>query len=542
MLTGPLFMLQVYDRVLSSRSNETLTALFLLVIILYSFMGCLDFSRGRLMAKAGARFQSYMDEAVFRAALKNAVVDTDSIKHSNGLRDVEFIRAFASSPVAFVVFDAPWCPFFITVIFILHPILGWLAIFGGIFLCIIAALNQCLVKSQVRSASKLAAHAQSFSGTACKSASLIEAQGMQTAIVNIWRQSRDASLESAMHVSDIRGAFSVISKSFRLILQSAMLATGAYLVLKSELSPGAMIAGSILMGRALAPIELAINQWPAIVNAYTGWQSLGDDKSIGIEQVSRIKRKNPTAHIVVKNLGVIPPGQIKPTLVGIGFTLNPGEILGVIGKSGSGKSTLARALVGIWPAAIGEIRLDGELLSNYDPEQLGGYLGYLPQSVTLFQGTVAQNIARMSNNPDAQNVIAAVEMAQATSLVQQLPKSYDTVIHNGTGGLSGGQIQRLGLARAVYGGPSLVILDEPNAALDVEGSQALNQTVRRLKEQKKAIIIMTHRPLAITECDKLLYLENGRQHAYGPRDQVLKSIVKNAKDVTQLIRRGHGYG
>lgn len=535
-------MLQVYDRVLTSRSNETLTALFLLVIILYSFMGCLEFARGRLMANAGARFQSYLDETVFRSMLKKAVNDKDGLQHSNGLREVESIHALATSPVVIAIFDAPWCPFFVAVIFMLHPILGWLAVFGGLFLCAIAAINQHLAKPQMIKAVKLSTRAQSFAENACKSAALIEAQGMQTAIVDKWKQNRAAGLAAAMRSSNLRGAFSALSKSFRLILQSAMLAAGAFLVLKNELSPGAMIAGSILMGRALTPVELAINQWSVVVKAHSAWQALSRDEYFVSKTVSRIKREKPTAHIVVKNLGIIPPGQTKPTLVGIDFALDPGEVLGVIGKSGSGKSTLARALVGVWQPTIGEIRLDDESLYNYDPEQLGKYLGYLPQSVTLFHGTVAQNIARMALNPDEESVTEAVKMAHAISLVKHLPESYDTVIHNGTGGLSGGQIRRLGFARAIYGSPVLVILDEPSAGLDMEGTQALNQAIRQMKEQKITVIIMTHRPLAISECDKLLYLENGRQQAYGPRDQILKSIVKNTNDAIQVVRQGNHYG
>lgn len=234
----------------------------------------------------------------------------------------------------------------------------------------------------------------------------------------------------------------------------------------------------------------------------------------------------------------MPPGERKPTLTGINFEVRPGEALGVIGKSGSGKSTLARALVGLWPPAAGEIRLDGELIQNYDPELFGQYIGYLPQSVSLFHGTVAENVARMSENPDPERVKAAVKMAHADQLVKSLPESFDTIIHNGTGRLSGGQMQRLGLARALYNDPTLLILDEPNAALDTDGSQALNAAIRTFKEQGKIVILMTHRPMAISECDHLLYLEDGRQHAYGPRDKVLNSIVQNAKDVGKTITQG----
>jgi ATP-binding cassette subfamily C protein len=263
---------------------------------------------------------------------------------------------------------------------------------------------------------------------------------------------------------------------------------------------------------------MAIGQWPMVVRARNGWRSLK-------EELANIPDAPAKMH------------RGKPTISGVSFTLKPGEVLGVIGKSGSGKSTLARALVGIWPPAAGEIRLDAETLQNYDPELFGQYIGYLPQSVSLFHGTVAENVARMAESPDPEMVKKAVAMAHADQLVKSLPESFDTVIHNGTGRLSGGQKQRLGLARAIYGDPALLILDEPNAALDADGSQALNATVRRFKNDGKAIIIMTHRPAAISECDYILYLEGGRQQAYGPRDEVLSSIVKNAKSVAKTINQ-----
>lgn len=537
MLTGPLFMLQVYDRVLSSRSFETLTALFILVVLLYLFMGCLDYARSRVMARIGARFQTFLDEDVFRATIKSAISESERSKPSNGLRDIEAIQNLVSSPTAFAVFDIPWTPIFIGAIFIFHPILGWMAVAGGVLLLAITGLNQYLTKTKVMDAAMKSTQSHAFAETARQSAEVIHAQGMQSAITNRWKQSRNASLRASIKSTDFTGIFSAITKSFRLLLQSAMLAVGAYLVLKNELTPGAMIAGSILLGRALAPIEMAIGQWPMVIRARNGWQSLAKNMGDDIEQPQKMHREKPSAKLVVKNLAIVPPGQSKPNLAGIEFTLEPGEVLGVIGKSGSGKSTLARALVGIWPPAMGEIRLGGELLQNYDPELLGSYLGYLPQSVSLFHGTVAENVARMVEQPDADMVKAAVKMAEAEHLVQNMPQSYDTVLHNGTGTLSGGQRQRLGLARAIYGDPALVILDEPNAALDADGTQALNLAVRRFKAQGKTVIIMTHRPAAISECDKLLYLEAGRQKAFGPRDEMLNAIFKNANDVSHTINQ-----
>lgn len=538
MLTGPLFMLQVYDRVLSSRSLETLTALFILVVLLYTFMGLLDYARGRVMARFGARFQAYLDESVFRATIKHAIIESERSKPSNGLHDIEAIQALLSTPTAFAVFDIPWTPLFIGAIFIFHPMLGWMAVAGGIFLLLITALNQMTTKKKVLNAAIKSAQSHAFAENARQSAEVIHAQGMQSIITKRWKQSRDASLEASIRSSDFTGIFSALTKSFRLLLQSAMLAVGAYLVLKNELTPGAMIAGSILLGRALAPIEMAIGQWPMVVRARNAWQSLRKSLANDTDTVPKMHRTKPKPHLIVKNLSIVPPGERKPTLTGINFEVRPGEALGIIGKSGSGKSTLARALVGLWPPAAGEIRLDGELIQNYDPELFGQYIGYLPQSVSLFHGTVAENVARMSASPDPEMIKSAVEMAHANLLVKSLPESFDTIIHNGTGRLSGGQKQRLGLARALYGNPTLLILDEPNAALDADGSQALNAAINALKKQGKIVILMTHRPMAMSECDHLLYLEDGRQHAYGPRDKVLNSIVQNAKEISRIITQG----
>ncbi len=538
MLTGPLFMLQVYDRVLGSRSNETLVALFILVVVLYLFMGCLDYARSRVMARFGARFQTFLDETVFRSSLKSAIVEQNRSNPATGLRDIESIQSLVSSPAAFAVFDIPWTPIFLGAIFVFHPLLGWMAVAGGIFLLSVTILNQFLTKKKVLEAASKSGDANAFAESARQATEVIHAQGMQGTIAKRWKVKRNAGLNASMSSTDFTGIFTALTKSFRLLLQSTMLAVGAYLVLKNELTPGAMIAGSILLGRALAPIEMAIGQWPMVVRARNGWRSLGHLLAQEVDEAPKMHRDKPKAHLVVQNLGLLPPGERKPTLAGISFELKPGEVLGVLGRSGSGKSTLAKGLVGLWQPAAGEIRLDGEVLQNYDPELFGKYIGYLPQNVSLFHGTVAENVARMEEEPDPEEVKKAVSMAEADTLVKSLPESFDTIIQNGTGRLSGGQKQRLGLARAIYGDPAMIILDEPNAALDADGSQALNAAIKTFKEQGKIVIIMTHRPMAISECDKLLYIENGRQQAFGPRDEVLGSIVKNAKDVTKAIQSG----
>ncbi|MGB0440815.1 MAG: type I secretion system permease/ATPase, partial [Paracoccaceae bacterium] len=330
--------------------------------------------------------------------------------------------------------------------------------------------------------------------------------------------------------ADLLGGFTASTKTFRLFLQSAMLGLGAYLVLLQELTPGAMIAGSILMGRALAPIELAIGQWPLVQAAHRGWKNLGQLLGEVPPEAPRTELPHPKAKLDVQQLTVVPPGEQQAALRIVSFSIEPGQALGVIGPSGAGKSTLARALTGVWRPAGGKIRLDGATIDQYGSD-LGNYIGYLPQRVTLFDGTIAENIARLSENPDPQQIVAAAQKADAHDMILKLPDGYDTRVTAAGGRLSGGQMQRVGLARAMYGNPVLLVLDEPNSNLDNEGSEAVNNAVRAMKAEGKSVLIMAHRPAAIKECDMLLMLEGGSRVAFGPKDEVLKAVVQNHRQV-----------
>lgn len=536
MLTGPLFMLQVYDRVLGSRSEETLVALFVLVALLYFLMGVLEYARGRVMARFGARFQSLLDQRVFEAVLKRAIVPKERAVPATGLQSLEAIQTLFSSPVLLAVLDIPWTPLFLAAIFIFHPMLGWFAMSGGAILIVITVLNQFLTRSKVRDAQASSQQAYRFAEDTRAAIELVRSQGMHGVMLKRWKVFRDRALEDSLHASDWTGVFLALTKSFRFFLQSAMLALGAYLVLKGEMTAGAMIAGSILLGRALAPIEQSIGQWALVQRARSGWISLSELLNSAPVDDPKTALPVPIALLELKDVTVLPPGQRVPTLKGVTFRLEPGQALGVIGKSGAGKSTLARALLGIWSTAAGEIRLDGVLLPHFEPDVLGGYLGYLPQQVTLFDGTISENIARMSEEPKAEMVVAAAQKASAHRQILKFPEGYDTHIDGGDGILSGGQRQRIGLARAMYGDPTFLILDEPNSALDAEGSNDLNKAIRAYKAEGKGVIVMTHRPTAIGECDMLLVLDQGRVTAFGPRDEVLKSTLKNASNVQRLIK------
>ncbi|MGV6848416.1 MAG: type I secretion system permease/ATPase [Marinibacterium sp.] len=537
MLTGPLYMLQVYDRVLGSRSVATLIALSLLVAFLYGMMGLLDYSRGRIMARVGARFQSALDRRVFDAMVRRSAVSADP-KAQTGLADLESVQRLISSPVLMAAFDLPWTPVFLAGIFIFHPWLGALAVGGGTVLVLITLLNQLFSRRPVLASNAMGHKATVMSEEIRTEAEMVSSMGMREAAFQRWQASRDAALRSAVTANDVTGSFTSLTKTLRLFLQSAMLGLGAYLVLLNEVSSGVMIAGSILLGRALAPIEMVIGQWPLVQRASKGWSNLAELLESTPPETVRTELPTPKARLQVQSVTVLPPNEKRATLKNLSFDVLPGEAIGVIGPSGAGKSTLARALTGVWPPAGGSIRLDRAALDQYGSEALGRHIGYLPQRVQLFEGTIAQNIARLAEQPDADKVVAAARKSAAHDMIVHLPDGYDTRVTPGGGRLSGGQIQRIGLARAMYDDPVILILDEPNSNLDNDGSLALNTAIRSLKEEGRSALIMAHRPAAIQECDKLLVLDQGMVAAFGPKDEVLRSMVQNHQDIQRTAAMG----
>lgn len=532
MLTSPLYMLQVYDRVLSSRSEATLVALSLLMVLLFLLMGIFDHARSRLLARIGARLQDGLDRRVFSAALDAASVDPDDANAAAAPRDLEAMRQFWASPAVTALIDMPWTPVYLAAIFLFHPILGWLAVAGGIIVFGLAVVNQITTRRAIARTTAAGLHADRAADRMVTEGETIRALGMTGAAFDRWQRTRGMALTEGLHASDIAGANSTASRTFRLFLQSAMLGLAAWVVLQGELTPGAMIAASILMGRALQPVEQAVAHWSTIQRAAEARSRLADLLARVPPPAPRIALPRPEGRLVAAQLAVRPPGQTIPTLRGITFALEPGQALGVIGPSGAGKSTLARALIGLWPAAAGSLRLDGATLDQFDPDILGRWIGYLPQRVTLFDGTIAENISRLAP-PDDAAVIAAAKKAAAHDMILRLPDGYDTRIDAGGGRLSGGQIQRVALARALYGDPALLILDEPNSQLDNDGSNAMNAALRAHKAAGGAALVMAHRPAAIQECDLLMVLENGQPTAYGPRDQVLRDRIQNAAEITR---------
>ncbi len=538
MLTGPLFMLQVYDRVLSSRSEPTLLALSALVVFLFLIMGLLDYARGRIMSRIGARFQDRLDRRVFSAALRRMGEAPNDPAASAAQADLESVQRFIASPVLIAIFDVPWTPIFAAAIFLFHPTLGMLALAGGVLLIALTLVNQRITREGAANSARAGIVAERFANQIKSEAEIVQSLGMRGAAFDRWQQARGLALRGNVAVGDRAAVVSVTTKTFRLFLQSAMLALGAWLVLHGELSAGAMIAGSILMGRALAPIESAIGQWGLFQRAQEGWGRLSTLLSTIPDEPRRTALPRPRPVLEVSQLTVVPPGEQQAALRLVSFRVEPGQAVGVIGPSGAGKSTLARALTGVWTPAGGHVRLDGASLDQYEPDVLGQYIGYLPQRVTLFDGTIAENIARLSPNPDSEQVVAAAKKAAAHDLILSLPEGYDTRVSAAGGRLSGGQIQRIGLARAMYGNPVLLVLDEPNSNLDNDGSAALNTAIRAMKAEGGSVLIMAHRPAAIQECDLLLVLEGGTRRAFGPRDQVLREMVRNHTDIIRSAGPG----
>jgi ATP-binding cassette subfamily C protein len=526
MLTGPLYMLQVYDRVLSSRSTATLVSLTLLIAGLYIIMGVLDYARGRIAARVGALIQTRLDPKVFEAGLNRALVSGERGRPWSGLRDLEAVQRFMASPVLFALFDIPWTPIFLFAIFTFHPYLGWLAVAGGLVLVGISLANQQMTKRSTSEATATAMVSDSFAETVRQQAEVVQGLGMQGAVLSRWQKNRNRALHANLVSADVVNQFSTMSKTLRFFLQSAMLGLGAWVVLRGEMSPGSMIAGSVLLGRALAPIEQLIGGWALVTRARQGWTSLETQLAKSPTAKKHLQLPVPKPRVELAGVTVVPPEQQRPSLRAVSLKLAPGQALGVIGPSASGKSTLARTLAGIWKPVQGTVRLDGADIDHYGSD-LGGYIGYLPQDIALFDGTVAENIARLSIAPDPQKVVEAAKKAGAHEMILKLPDGYDTQLLVGGARLSGGQRQRIALARAMYNNPALVVLDEPNSNLDGEGGEALMHAIRAIKADGRIVVIMAHRPAAISECDLLLVLHEGVVQAFGPRDEVLREQVRN---------------
>jgi PrtD family type I secretion system ABC transporter len=532
-LASPLYMMQLYDRVLNSRSMDTLLLLTVITLGAMIVMAALELVRGRLMV----RVSGWLDARLAGEALIADVVaslNRGSTPSAQGLRDLAGFRAFLTGPGMFPILDAPWVPLFLLVIFMLHPLLGWLAFAGALLLFGLALLNERLSASPLNAAGKAAREVQDVADMNVRNADVIEAMGMMPNLVERWRAANAESFAFQAKASDRAVAITAVSKFVRLALQSLMLGAGAYLVIEREATGGVMIGASIILGRALAPVEQAIGSWRAIVSARQSYRRLRDLLAATPPRGLRTSLPPPKGRLRVENVIFAPPGVREPVIKNVSFELNAGEMLALIGPSASGKTTLARLIVGTWRPQRGQVRLDGASLAAWEPDERGQHIGYLPQDIELFAGTVRDNIARMGEGDDAA-VIEAARSAAVHEMILGLLDGYDTEIGSGGMWLSGGQRQRIGLARALYGAPPLIVLDEPNANLDNSAEERLVQTLAELKGQA-TVVLITHRLNLLNLADKVLLLRDGTVEAFGPRAEVMSKLSRPARPAPRALQ------
>lgn len=523
MLVPSIYMLQVYDRVLPSGNEITLLMLTLIMLAMFGMMALLEYVRSMVVIRIGAQLDMRLNTRVYTAAyednLKNKSADAGQM-----LNDLTNMRQFLTGSALFAFFDAPWFPIYLLVIFLFNPWLGLFALIGSLILIALAVVNEIVSKEPLAEASKLALQSGSLASTNLRNAEVIEALGMLPNIKGRWFSLHQRFLNSQRVASERASRINSITKFVRLSLQSLVLGLGGWLAIDGHITPGMMIAGSILMGRTLAPIEQVINVWKSWSSAKLSYRRLVKLLDSNPPRGTGMSLPKPEGVLSVENVSAKPPGaQGEPVLHTVSFNLQAGDVLGIIGPSASGKSTLARLLVGIWPVSEGIVRLDGADIYQWNKDELGPHIGYLPQDIELFAGTIAENIARF-NDVDAEKVIAAAKLAGVHELILRFPHGYDSVIGNGGSGLSGGQRQRIGLARALYGDPSLIVLDEPNSNLDDAGELALNKAIAFLRERQKTVVLITHRTNLLSMTSKLLLLVNGKVNAFGTTQQVLQAL------------------
>lgn len=525
MLSGPLYMLQVYDRVLPSGSMETLIALSILLLGLFVVSGCLELVRTRILSRIGAKLESRAASGVFNAVMrKRAAQSSDDGEHN--LADLDTIKEFYSGQGLSALFDLPWVPVYLLLLTVLHPALGALGAAGALFLFLVAWINNRMTRSSMRRQSQADLPGRAIASASEKNAQLLQSMGMMGNLRRAWMtMKREANIHQRKS-NDRSGFFSTLSKTSRLLLQSAVLGLGAALVIGGEITAGAMIAGTIILGRGLAPVDQSIAHWRSYLAskaAHRRLQSLLEDHP---EPAVRLSHAEASQSLDVRRLFAGPPGARKAIVSDIDFTLEAGDVLAVIGPSASGKSTLARLLAGVWQPQAGTVRLDNVALEQLHPDELGPQIGYLPQSVELFDGTVAENIARFAPDASSMEIIAASEAAGLHRTILQMPDGYDTMVGDSGRSLSGGQRQRIGLARALFRNPFLVVLDEPNSSLDAEGDIALIEVLEGIRERGGIAVVISHRPNLVECAGKVLILDGGRQRAFGPRAAVLEQNVE----------------
>jgi ATP-binding cassette, subfamily C, type I secretion system permease/ATPase len=531
-LTGSFFMLEVYDRVLPSRSVPTLVGLIVLAGGLYVAQGVLDLIRGRILVRIGSALDEALSVRVFDTVVRLPLIIGGRNEGLQPLRDLDNIRSFLSGMGPSALFDLPWLPLYLAICFAFHVMLGLTALVGAVILVALTILTEVLTRQPSRQAMSLAARRNDLATASRRNAEVLVAMGMAGRLTGRWIAANQKYLAGNQRTSDVAGGLGATAKVLRMILQSAVLGVGAYLVIHQEATAGIIIAGSILSARALAPVDLAIANWKGFVAARQSWHRLDRLLESLPPQVTATLLQNPSQRLSVESVSVIPPGDQKVVVQEVTFALEAGNGLGIIGPSGSGKSSLLRALVGVWKPVRGTVRLDAAALDQWSSDVLGCHVGYLPQDVELFAGTIAQNISRFDPDASSDTVIAAAKDAGVHAMIVNMRDGYDTQIGEQGHVLSAGQAQRVALARALYGEPFLIVLDEPNSNLDTEGDEALTRAVRAARERGAIVIVVAHRPIGIEGVDMLLVLKEGRVQAFGPKETVLGQVLQRVTPPT----------
>lgn len=530
MLVPIFYMLQVYGRVLSSRSLTTLAMLTLIMTLLVVTLGSLEWVRSRIMVRVSTRLDVLLSRQVYKASFKRALDSGGMDASAQSLNDLTGLRQFLSGNGLFAFFDAPWLPIYIAVMFLFHPWFGWVATGSALLLLLLAFINERLTGPALAQANKEHIGATLYTTKNLRNAEVIESMGMLETLMDRWGRRQRNVLLLQSRASDRGAIVSTISKSFRILVQSLVLGLGAYLAVEQQLGVGLVFAGSVLLGRALAPIDLIIGSWKGFIAARSQYARLNDILDKQLAQPERMSLPAPQGHVQVENLVVTAPGSKTPIIKNISFSVPAGCMVGIIGPSAAGKSTLARALMGVWVPQHGVVRLDGADISAWDKHELGPHIGYLPQDIELFEGSVSENIARFTE-VDSEKVILAARTAGVHEMILLLPDGYDTVIGSEGVMLSGGQRQRIGLARALYGNPRLIVLDEPNSNLDEVGDRALAAAIQQLKRNGATLFVITHRTNIVSQLDRLMVMTDGVISLYGPREHVLAKL--NAQQQVQ---------
>jgi ATP-binding cassette subfamily C protein len=526
MLTGAIFMLEIYDRVLPSHSVPTLVALIIIATALYGALGVLDLIRSRILGRVGAGLDEAICDRVYDAFVGLPLKAGNRGNAVQSLRHLDSLRAFLSGMGPVAMFDLPWIPLYLAICFAFHTMIGLTALVGAIILCALTILTEIYTRDSSKQAVGLGVSRNNLAETSRRNAEALVAMGMTRRLASRWRETNRRFIATQQKASDVASGFASTSKVLRMVLQSAVLAVGAYLVINQQATAGIIIAGSILSARALAPVDLAIANWKGFVAARQSWHALNQLLILFPAQTERMALEPPEKSLSVDFAAVAPPGIQRLAASNIKFVLNAGDGVGIIGPSGSGKSSLARLLVGVWQPARGKVCLDGASLDQWSPEALGSHIGYLPQDVELLTGNIAENIARFQPNASSHTIIAAAKAAGVHELIVSMSEGYATQIGEQGTALSAGQAQRIALARALYGDPFLVVLDEPNSNLDAEGDEALTRAILGIKERKGIVVVIAHRPSAISGLNFILAMNQGQQIEFGPKEEVLAKVIK----------------